>query len=174
MQPTTKKDQFPNKDAQQHADKAKDAVHSATDHAKDAASHAGQAASSLAGQAKDAASNFAGQAANTASHLAGQAKDAVSGAASTAGKKAEEWVGEAGKSVGQFADSLRHAGPDHGVLGKASSAVAEGMESAGHYMQDKNLSGMMDDVTDLIKRNPIPALLVGLGVGFLLGKAMRS
>ena len=60
------------------------------------------------------------------------------------------------------------------MLGKANEYVAEGLEQAGHYMQDKNLSGMMGDMTELIKRNPIPALLVGLGVGFLLGKSMRS
>jgi hypothetical protein len=36
------------------------------------------------------------------------------------------------------------------------------------------LSGMMGDVTSLIKRNPIPALLIGLGVGVLIGRALRS
>jgi len=164
MQPTTKKD------AQQHGEKAKDAAHNAYDSAKDAASHAGQAASSLAGQAKDAASNLAGQAKDTASNLAGQAKDA----ASNLGKKAEDWTAAAGHSVGSLAGSLRQQGPSSGMLGKANEAVAEGIESAGHYLEDKNLSGMMDDVSSLIKRNPIPALLVGLGVGYLLGKAMRS
>jgi len=33
---------------------------------------------------------------------------------------------------------------------------------------------MMDDMTSLIKRNPIPALLLGLGVGFLIGRVLSS
>jgi hypothetical protein len=33
---------------------------------------------------------------------------------------------------------------------------------------------MMEDVTGLIRRNPIPALLLGLGVGFLIGRALSS
>jgi hypothetical protein len=29
-------------------------------------------------------------------------------------------------------------------------------------------------VTEMIKRNPIPAVLVGVGLGFLLGRTLRS
>jgi ElaB/YqjD/DUF883 family membrane-anchored ribosome-binding protein len=29
-------------------------------------------------------------------------------------------------------------------------------------------------VSGLIRRNPIPAVLIGLGVGFLLGRTLRS
>jgi ElaB/YqjD/DUF883 family membrane-anchored ribosome-binding protein len=29
---------------------------------------------------------------------------------------------------------------------------------------------MADDVTEMIRRNPIPAVLVGIGVGFLLAQ----
>jgi ElaB/YqjD/DUF883 family membrane-anchored ribosome-binding protein len=31
---------------------------------------------------------------------------------------------------------------------------------------------MAEDLTDLIKKNPIPAVLVGIGVGFLLAQLM--
>jgi hypothetical protein len=60
------------------------------------------------------------------------------------------------------------------MLGSATRAVADTMEGAGKYLEDKNLSGMMDDVTGLIKRNPIPAVLLGLGIGFLVGRALSS
>jgi len=33
---------------------------------------------------------------------------------------------------------------------------------------------MGDDITNMIRRNPIPALLVGIGIGFLLARATRS
>jgi hypothetical protein len=48
------------------------------------------------------------------------------------------------------------------------------MEGAGKYLEDKNLHGMVDDMTGLIKRNPIPAVLIGLGIGFLVGRALSS
>lgn len=141
MQPTTKKDQTPSKEAQQFADKAKDVAHNALDATRDAASHVGQTVS------------------NTASNV---------------GKKAEEWTAAAGNRVESLADTVRDRGPHSGMLGRANEAVADTMERTGEYLQDKNLSGMMGDMTELIKRNPIPALLVGLGVGYLLGRSMRS
>jgi F0F1-type ATP synthase assembly protein I len=33
---------------------------------------------------------------------------------------------------------------------------------------------MAEDVSELIRRNPIPAMLVGVGIGFLLAKVFRS
>jgi hypothetical protein len=60
------------------------------------------------------------------------------------------------------------------MLGSATRAVADGLEGTGKYLEDKNLSGMMDDMTGLIKRNPIPAVLLGLGIGFLVGRALSS
>jgi len=129
----------------------KDAQHH-TDKAKDAMHTATDAA-------KDAAS---------------QVGQAVSSAAGTVGRKAEDWTAAAGQKVENLADTLRHSGPDKGMLGKANEALAEGIERTGEYLHEKRLSGMMDDMTDLIKRNPIPALLVGLGIGYLLGKSLRS
>jgi hypothetical protein len=73
-----------------------------------------------------------------------------------------------------LAGTLRDQGPHGGMLGSATGAVADSLEQAGRYVEDKNLSGMMDDVTGLIKRNPIPAVALGLCIGFLLGRALRS
>jgi len=73
-----------------------------------------------------------------------------------------------------LADTVRQQTPDSGVLGSAAGYVADTLEGTGKYIEDKNLSGMMDDMTGLIKRNPIPAVLIGLGIGFLLGRTLRS
>jgi uncharacterized protein YjbJ (UPF0337 family) len=155
MQPTTRKDQF--------AGQAKDAAHNVADKAKDAAS-------SVADKAKETAHNVADAARDAASH-AGQA---ISSAAGNVGRTAENWTSTAGHKVESLGDTVRHQGPNSGMLGKATEGLAEGLESVGGYMSDKNLSGMMGDVTNLIKRNPIPALLLGLGIGYLLGKSLRS
>ena len=48
------------------------------------------------------------------------------------------------------------------------------LENTGKYLEEEGLSGIASDVTALIKRNPIPALFIGIGVGFLLARACTS
>jgi hypothetical protein len=52
--------------------------------------------------------------------------------------------------------------------------VADTLETGGRYLQEHGLSGIGDDFSNLIRRNPIPAVLVGIGVGFLLARSLRS
>jgi hypothetical protein len=96
---------------------------------------------------------------------------------SRAGESVQQKVDEATAALGEkmqsVAGSLREKGPREGVLGSASSAVADTLESAGRYVREEGLTGMTEDLTELIRRNPIPAVLVGLGIGFLLAKAFR-
>jgi hypothetical protein len=148
--PTVKKEQ-----AQQHASAARESAGQAADKAREAAGQAGQAIQTAAGAATQAVQN----AASSTAHAVGQ--------------KAEQATSAVGHGMQSLADTVRHQGPESGFLGQASHAVADTLDQTGRYIEDRNLSGMMDDVTDLIKRNPIPALLFGLGVGFLLGRALR-
>jgi len=69
---------------------------------------------------------------------------------------------------------VRDSAPHSGVLGSAASTVAGGLEQGGRYLQQEGLGGMADDLTALIKNNPIPALLVGVGIGFVLARITRS
>jgi hypothetical protein len=147
MNTTSKKDQ-----AQEHVDRAKDSASSAADKAREAASHVGQAA-------RDAASTV-GQ---TARDMA-----------SSVGQRAEGAVGSVGSGMESLGEKVRESGPQRGVFGSATEKVAGALESGGKYLQDKNLSGMGSDLADLIRNNPIPALLVGVGLGFLLARTMRS
>jgi hypothetical protein len=52
--------------------------------------------------------------------------------------------------------------------------VAETLESGGRYLKEEGLEGMAEDLTDLIRKNPIPAVLMGIGLGFLLARLTRS
>jgi ElaB/YqjD/DUF883 family membrane-anchored ribosome-binding protein len=149
--PTAKKDQ-----AQQHADQAR---HSA-------------------GQAVDKAKEGFGQAADKAREAAGQAGEALRDTASATGQavanKAEQATAAVGSGMHNLADTVRQHTPESGMLGSASRSVADTLDTTGRYIEDRNLSGMMEDLTGLVRRNPIPAVLIGLGVGFLLGRALRS
>jgi hypothetical protein len=131
-------------------------------------------AKDVAGQAVEKAKDFAGDAADKARDLAGQAGNAISGAASTVGHKAEDATAAVGHGIQNLAGQVRDSGPHEGMLGTATRTVADGLEGAGKYIEDKNLHGMVEDVTGLIKRNPVPALLLALGIGFLVGRALSS
>jgi hypothetical protein len=137
---------------------------STTAKTQQAKEHAGQAADKL----KDAASH-AGEAVSSAATAVGQKASEV---ASAVGQKAEDATAAVGKGMENLAGQVRDSGPQEGVLGTATRTVASGLENTGKYLEDKNLSGMMDDITGLIKRNPVPAVLLALGIGFLVGRVL--
>jgi hypothetical protein len=64
--------------------------------------------------------------------------------------------------------------PSEGYVGQASSCVAKSLEEGGKYLAQEGLSGLADDVGAVIKRNPLPAVLVGIGLGFLIGRTLRK
>jgi type IV secretory pathway TrbL component len=113
----------------------------------------------------------AGQAAQLAASSAlGKAQDM----ASNAGKRVEEATSALGERVQSMAGSLRDRGPHEGMLGTATGRVADSLDTAGRYLQDEGIAGMAEDVTEIIRRNPIPAVVVGIGFGFLLARLFRS
>lgn len=128
----------------------------------------------LAGQAADKARELAGSAADKARDVASSAADTARSAASAVGQRAEDLTGRLGSGVASFGDTIRRSAPHEGYIGQAAGTLADTAESAGHYIQREGISGMADDLTTLIKKNPIPALLVGFGLGFMLARITRS
>jgi hypothetical protein len=131
------------------ADKARDVTATAVDRAKDAA-----------GTVADKAREMAGDVADTAKEWA-----------STAGQKAEGALGTVGSGMTSLAGTVREKLPHEGVVGAASDYVAGALETGGRYLQEEGFRGMADDLTQLIRRNPIPALLVGIGIGYLIARS---
>jgi len=159
---------------QQHTDRAREAAAGAADKVKDAASQAGSALSGAAQSVKDAASQAVAGTTDKLKDAASQTGQAVTHAAEAVGHKAEQATASVGSGIQSLADTVRERGPTSGVFGHANEAVANTLEGAGRYIEDKNLTGMVDDMSNVIRKNPIPALLIGVGVGFLLGRALRS
>ena len=121
-------------------------------------------------KARDVASNVADRAKDTASTVADTARDW----ASTAGQKAEGALESVGSGMTSLAGSVRESVPSGGVLGSAGHYVADALESGGRYLQQEGFRGIGEDLTNMIRRNPIPALLLGIGVGYLLARATSS
>jgi ElaB/YqjD/DUF883 family membrane-anchored ribosome-binding protein len=93
--------------------------------------------------------------------------------AGTASKKVDEATAALGERVKSAGSTIRERGPREGMLGSATGAVADSLEHTGRYIQEEGILGMAEDITELIRRNPIPAMLVGVGIGFLLAKLTR-
>jgi hypothetical protein len=117
----------------------------------------------------------------TAKKTGDRIKDAASAvsekagdAASYVGQKADDAAGAVGNKMQSVADSIRRGGPQEGMLGSASSALANTIESAGRQLEEHGLTGFADDITNMIRRHPVPAILVGLGVGFLLARTLTK
>jgi len=128
-------------------------------------------AKDTANTAIDKAGDFASKAADKASNLASQAADKANEFAHKAGEKAEDATASVGSGMKNLADTVREHTPHSGMLGAASEQVASGLEAGGKYLQDKGLSGMGDDLAGLIKTHPIPAVLIGIGIGYLIASA---
>lgn len=90
-----------------------------------------------------AAQQRVGVAMGMARETAAQVSGSVAGAAAYAGQRAEE----------------------------ATSSVGGALENTGHYLKDDGLRHIASDLTDLVRRNPVPAMLIGVGLGFLLAQA---
>ena len=94
--------------------------------------------------------------------------------ASAVGDKADTAVSSVGGGMQSLAGTIRDKGPSSGVLGGAASGVASALDTSGRYLEEQGLSGIADDMTHLIRRHPIPAVLIGIGLGYLLARVTRS
>jgi ElaB/YqjD/DUF883 family membrane-anchored ribosome-binding protein len=102
-------------------------------------------------RAKDLASTVGEQAKNAASAVADKAHDVTS----TVKTKA-----------GEMATTLERGASE------AATAAADTFEAGRAYVA-QGTAGMARDVTNVIRRNPFPALLIGFGLGFMIARATR-
>ena len=114
------------------------------------------------------------QAVDKAKETAASVGEMASKAVAAVGKKADDLTATAGCDIKHWGDALSEKTPHEGLVGHASQAVADTLKGSGRYLEEAKFSGMADDVTRVIKRNPVPAVLVGFSLGFILGRALRS
>lgn len=139
-------------------------------------------AAAVAESAKETASRAGDLMKDTASTVAQKTREVVKDAATTVadktgeaasyvGHKADDASAAVGKEMESLGNTIRSKGPQEGVLGNAGAAVASTLESCGKELES-GVSGMAEDLTNTIRRHPVPAILVGVGVGFLIAHYM--
>ena len=58
------------------------------------------------------------------------------------------------------------------MAGAAASTVTDTVAGAGTYVQEQGVQTLPEDLAGLIRRHPVPALLIGLGIGWLLSRTL--
>jgi hypothetical protein len=58
------------------------------------------------------------------------------------------------------------------MAGTAATAVTDTVAGAGTYLREKGVQTLPDDLAGLIRRHPVSALLIGLGIGWLLSRTL--
>jgi uncharacterized protein YjbJ (UPF0337 family) len=91
----------------------------------------------------------------------------------TATSKTSQPIAAVGEKIGSLAGVIREKAPHEGAAGTAATTVADKLDAAGSYLQGKDLDHMMSDLSGMIRRYPVPALLIGLGIGYLLARGTR-
>src|SRR5437879_7547063 len=142
--------------AGQVAEKAKELASAVSDKSKELASAVAQAAT---GMAKDAASTVAQRASDVAA---------------TVGRKAEDATASVGGGMKTLAQNIRDKGPQEGMMGSATCAVASTLESGGQSWHQEGLQGLAEDLNAFVRRYPLQSVLVGIGIGFCLAQIGRA
>jgi ElaB/YqjD/DUF883 family membrane-anchored ribosome-binding protein len=119
---------------------------------------------------REGTENTATSVMDTARNVAENVKDKAKQAGEFVRDKADTAASSAGKGMENLASTIRDKGPREGMLGQATSGVAGALDSTGRYLEEQGVSGMVDDLTSMIKNHPVPAILIGIGLGFLLAR----
>jgi uncharacterized protein YjbJ (UPF0337 family) len=92
----------------------------------------------------------------------------------TAASKVGEAATAVGEQMGSLASAIRDNAPHEGAIATAATAVAGGLESASSYLHEKDYANLATDLTALVRRYPVQALLVGVGLGYLLARSTKG
>jgi hypothetical protein len=94
-------------------------------------------------------------------------------AADYVGEKAERATHAIGTGMESAGGAIREKEPAQGMLHTIGENVADKLEQGGRYIEEQGLKGIGEDITNLIRRNPVPALLIGVGIGVLFARLIR-
>jgi hypothetical protein len=135
--------------------------------AAEKAKEAGASLSEMTRLAAAAVGAIASHAASDVSVLAGETVRVF-------GKKADELAYNAGIGIQGLGDLLSKNSPEAGILRNASDAVAGVVKEGGKYLKDAKLTGLTEDVSHVIRRNPIQSVLIAAGVGWFIGRKLKG
>jgi hypothetical protein len=108
---------------------------------------------------------------STVREKAGSAKDSLANALEAGAGKLRARGGDGMPAAGATDGSVAVA---DGRMSQVTSRVAGGMEGAADWLRDADLDGLKGSIEQQVKEHPGRTLLIAVGLGYLLGKAVRK
>lgn len=99
-----------------------------------------------------------------------QVKERVETVSQDVKRKADDAMSAVGERLTSAAGTIRHTTEMDGPLDSTAQAVAARLEQGGNYLREKNVNDVVSDIAGIIKRHPMQALCLGIGLGLLLGR----
>ena len=128
-----------------------------------------------------------------AKNIASSAGDKLAGAGSTVREKAGTWKNSLADALESGAEKLRTQGAGGGQLAGATATggsdamvadgsrvqgatnqIAGGLQASADWLRDADLDSMKSGIERQVKEHPGRTLAIAVGVGYLLGKAIRK
>jgi ElaB/YqjD/DUF883 family membrane-anchored ribosome-binding protein len=142
------------------ADDAKDAASNVADRARSAAGTASDKLADVGSTVRDRAGNLKSTIADALESGAERLRQQGAGGGQIAGASAT------GGSTGMIADTPQ--------LGAAANQLAGGLQASADWLRDADIDGLKSSVERQVKEHPGRTLAVAVGLGYLLGKALRK
>ena len=83
------------------------------------------------------------------------------------GRKVSNLASEAREGIINFVEGVKEKIPADAAR-KISETASQVTHQVRGYIEDRGIRGVKDDVTDVVRRYPVPALLCGVLIGVLL------
>jgi ElaB/YqjD/DUF883 family membrane-anchored ribosome-binding protein len=132
-----------------------------TDRARDAMGTAQEKLADAGSSVRDRAGSLKNSLADALESGAERLRQQAAGGGQTAGAAAT------GESVGMIADRANR-------MGEMSNQVAGGLQASADWLRDADLDGLKSGLERQVKEHPGRTLAVAVGLGYLLGKAIRK
>jgi hypothetical protein len=142
---------------------AGDAAHQASDYLR---SHS---VDEMADDVRDNVDAVADRTRDKADEVAGTVREKAGEVGSQASAKINDVMSGTGQQLSSLAQAIRkHTTKD--PVDNATNATADALERSGRYLQDQDVDGIRGGLEKIIRRYPIPALLISAGVSFVLAR----
>lgn len=125
-------------------------------------------------ETRDVAAAVAGQARNTLETARDRGQEVLQDAKESMATLPERASEAMACQMKHMAGQLREHLPQEGPVGTAAHTVADTLDSGAAYLKEHDIRAMAKDLEGVVRNHPIPALLAGIGLGFLLGRTIRS
>ena len=92
-------------------------------------------------------------------------------------QKANDVRKEAVKQLNHAAETIRreaHENTEDATTRKSADEVAKGLEKAAHYLNHNSVEDMEKQAKKVVRKNPVPSVLIALGIGMVIGLLLNS